>query len=374
MRTIYLLVLVLSFSVLLYGSDKMNKEFNVESGQHLEIDLDTGGDIEVIGWDKEVVSITIYTDEDDLEDYDIDIEEFSKGVRVNIDYWRRSNRHSGDMMVRANVPLKFNAELNTMGGDILIKKIEGEFDGQTMGGDLGFVDLKGEMEMSTMGGDIQAENCELDGKVSTMGGEVDFVDIVGDINASTMGGDITFRNVKKSDNRSEGNEVKISTMGGEILVDEAPFGADVSTMGGDIVIKSAGKYIVAQTMGGDIDVRKLDGGIDASTMGGDIDVVMVGDPDEGDREVDLSTKGGEIHLTVPEGLSMEFDLKIEITRRRDDYSIHCDFPIDIEGPNGKDSSWGSSRNYIYGTGKVNGGKYKIRIDTINGDIYIHKGK
>ena len=154
----------------------------------------------------------------------------------------------------------------------------------------------------------------------------------------------------------------------------APFGADVSTMGGDILIKSAGEYIVAQTMGGDIDVRKLDGGIDASTMGGDIDVVMVGDPDEGNRDVEISSKGGEIHLTVPDGLSMEFDLKIEVTRRKGDYAIQCDFPINIEGENDEDTSWSSRRNYIYGTGSVDGGKNKIKIDTVNGDIYIHKGK
>lgn len=374
MKSLLIILLSLAISSMSYGTDKVKKEFDVKPGQKLEIDLDTGGDIEVIGWDKNVVSVTVYVDENDLEDYDVEIEEYSKGVIVNIDYLSRRHNHSGDMMVSVNVPIKFNVELNTMGGDILLKNVQGEFDGQTMGGDLGFVDLKGEMDMSTMGGDIQAENCELDGKVSTMGGEVDFTDIIGDINASTMGGDVTYNNLKKNDKRSEGEEVKISTMGGEIMIDEAPFGADVSTMGGDIVIKSVGNYLVAQTMGGDIDVRKLDGGIDANTMGGDIDVIMVGDPDKGDREVDLSTKGGEIHLTVPAGLSMEFDLKIEVTRRRDDYQIHSDFPIDIEGPKGKGSSWDSRRGYIYGTGTVNGGKNRIRIDTINGDIYIHKGK
>jgi DUF4097 and DUF4098 domain-containing protein YvlB len=374
MKSIIVLVLVLSISTLLFGSDKIKKEFDVKSGQQIEIDLDTGGDIEVMGWNKNVAEITVYIDEDDMDDYDIDIDEFSRGVTVDIDYRGRRDRHSGNLMVSVHVPIKFDADLNTMGGDILIKNIEGEFSGQTMGGELGFVDLKGEMDMSTMGGDIQAENCELDGEVSTMGGEIDFIDVIGDISGSTMGGDVTFRNIKKTNTRSNGKKVKISTMGGEIMIDEAPFGADVNTMGGDIIIKSAGEYIVAQTMGGDIDVKKLDGGIDASTMGGDVDIVMIGDPNEGNRDVELSSKGGEIHLTVPDGLSMEFDLKIELTRRKGDYTIHSDFPIDIEGEKGNDSSWSSRRSYIYGTGSVNGGKNKIKIDTINGDIYIHKSR
>ena len=374
MKYFLITILVLSIGTMSFATDKVKKEFNVKPGQQLEVDLDTGGDIEVMGWDKNVAEITVYMDEDDIDDYDIDIDEFSRGITVDIDYRGRHNRHSGNLMVSVNIPNKFNVDLNTMGGDILIKNIEGEFSGQTMGGELGFVNLKGEMDMSTMGGDIQAENCELDGEVSTMGGEIDFIDVVGDINGSTMGGDVTFRNIKKTNDRSKGRKVKISTMGGEIMIDEAPFGADISTMGGDIMIKSAGDYIVAQTMGGDIDVKKLDGGIDASTMGGDIDIVMVGDPEKGNRDVEISSKGGEIHLTVPEGLSMEFDLKIELTRRKGDYNIHCDFPIKIEGENGKDTSWSSRRNYIYGTGSVNGGKNKIKIDTVNGNIYIHKGK
>jgi len=374
MKIFIVAILVLSISTFSFGTDKVKKEFNVKYGQQLEVDLDTGGDIEIMGWDKDVAEVTVYVDENDIDEYDIDIDEFSRGVTVDIDYKGRYDRHSGNLMVSVNVPHKFDVELNTMGGDILIKNIEGNFDGKTMGGELGFVNLKGEVDMSTMGGDIQAENCELDGEVSTMGGEIDFIDVVGDISGSTMGGDVTYRNIKKTNERAKGKKVKISTMGGEIMIDEAPFGADVSTMGGDIVIKSAGEYIVAQTMGGDIDVRKLDGGIDASTMGGDIDIVMVGDPDKGNRDVEISSKGGEIHLTVPTSLSMEFDLEIEMTRRKSDYAIHCDFPINIEGENGKDTSWSSRRNYIYGTGSVSGGKNKIKIDTVNGDIYIHKGK
>ena len=201
MRILIVAILVLSFSTLSFGADKVKKEFDVESGKQLEVDLDTGGDIEVKGWDKDVAEITVYMEEDEVDDYDIDIDEFSRGITVDIDYRGRSHRHSGNLMVSINIPHKFDVDLNTMGGDILIKDIEGEFSGQTMGGELGFVNLKGEMDMSTMGGDIQAENCELDGEVSTMGGEIDFIDVIGDINGSTMGGDVTFRNIKKTNNR-----------------------------------------------------------------------------------------------------------------------------------------------------------------------------
>jgi DUF4097 and DUF4098 domain-containing protein YvlB len=187
-----------------------------------------------------------------------------------------------------------------------------------------------------------------------------------------MGGEVSYRNVKRQDERNDAREVKISTMGGEIEVDDAPGGADVSTMGGEIRIRSAKKYVKAKTMGGEIKIDKIDGGVKATTMGGDIEVDMVGDPDQYDRDVVLSSMGGDIYLTVPAGLSMEFDIKLTLTRRTsNDYKIISDFPIEVE----KTGDWedSGSRRFIYGTGNVAGGKNKIRIDTVNGDIIIKKG-
>jgi len=128
-------------------------------------------------------------------------------------------------------------------------------------------------------------------------------------------------------------------------------------------------------MGGEIKIDEIDGGVKATTMGGDVEVNMVGDPNEYDRDVVLSSMGGDIILTVPAGLSMDFDIKLTITHRAsDEYKIISDFPMDVEKSGDKDYSDRSARRYIYGTGKVAGGKNKIRIDTVNGDIIIKKGK
>jgi len=190
-----------------------------------------------------------------------------------------------------------------------------------------------------------------------------------------MGGEVSYRNMKTRDDREDAREVKISTMGGAIEVDDAPGGANVSTMGGEIRIRRARKYVKAKTMGGEIQIDEIDGGVKATTMGGEITVNMVGDPDEYDRDVILSSMGGDIKLTVPEGLSMEFDIELAITRRSSDkYQIISDFPMKIEETEDWDRSEGSARRYVYGTGKVKDGKNRIRIDTINGDIIIRKGK
>jgi DUF4097 and DUF4098 domain-containing protein YvlB len=356
---------------LLFAQDKIKKEIETEPGKTLDLELTSGGSIEVEGWDKNAISIVAHI-RGDKEDYYIDVDERSSGINVEISY---EGRRNGDVSVDVRVPKKYNLKLETMGGDIMLKDIEGSFSGETMGGEIELYHLKGEADLTTMGGEIKVEDCDLDGQVKTMGGEISLRDVIGDLDASTMGGEVSYRNVKRRDNRDDAREVKISTMGGEIEVDDAPGGADVSTMGGEIRIRSAKKFIKAKTMGGEINIDKIDGGVKATTMGGDIEVNMVGDPDQYDRDVVLSSMGGDIILTVPAGLSMDFDIKLTLTNRSsDEYKIISDFPIDIEKSGKGDSSDWSARRYIYGTGKVAGGKNKIRIDTVNGDIIIKKGK
>jgi len=158
-------------------------------------------------------------------------------------------------------------------------------------------------------------------------------------------------------------------------VDSAPAGANVSTMGGDIRIRSAAVAVKAKTMGGDINLDAVDGGVRASTMGGDIVVKMIGDPTRGNRDVDLSSMGGDIELTVPANLSMDFDIKLTYTKNSSrSYKIDSEFPIKTEQSNDWDYSEGTPRKYIFGTGKTGSGKYRIKLETTNGDIRILKGK
>jgi DUF4097 and DUF4098 domain-containing protein YvlB len=109
-------------------------------------------------------------------------------------------------------------------------------------------------------------------------------------------------------------------------------------------------------------------------MGGDVTVTMTGDPTKGKRDVNLTSMGGDITLTVPSGLSMDIDLEIEYTKKRDkDYKIISDFNIQQKHTDEWDKSKGSSRKYIYGKGQVKDGKHKIKIKTVNGNIVLKRG-
>jgi DUF4097 and DUF4098 domain-containing protein YvlB len=373
MKSFKILFLVIALTALLHADNEFRKEIKMESGKRLEIDLTSGGSLTIIGWDKNSVLIEAQSGGDDIDNFKFDIDENRSGLSLDVTHFGHSRR-GGDLDVRIHVPQKSDLELETMGGEISIDNVEGRIGGETMGGDLELSRLKGRIKMTTMGGDINLRDSDLDGEVKTMGGEVEFEDVIGDIEGSSMGGDVTYRNVKRRGSSGAEKEVSISTMGGEIKVDSAPAGATVSTMGGDVHIRSAAKYVKAKTMGGDIDIDAIDGAAKASTMGGDVTVTMIGDPEKGERDVDLSSMGGDIILTVPAGLSMDFDIKLTYTERaRKEYKIISDFPINIEQSEEWDYSQGSARKYIFGTGKVGGGKNRVRIETTNGNIIIKKG-
>lgn len=357
------------------GSDG-SWEFKVKSGQELRVDLETGGTVTVKGWKQNKVSVTAHAQWGDSDDIELDVKKTSYGVLVATSTpfsWREfgwgSNSPDIDFIIR--VPDEFDVDLKSHGGDINISGIEGHFDGGTMGGDLELSDLKGDIDLSTMGGDIDLSDASLTGRVHTMGGDVTLDNVSGGVNASTMGGDIRYRGGKDA---KMSIPIRVSTMGGDIDLTDASAGGVVKTMGGDITIKNASKHISARTMGGDIKISALDGSVTATTMGGDIHIRMVGDANKNARDVELTSKGGDVTLIVPENFSMEVDITISFNRRSANrVRIDSDFDLQITEESGEDNRW-SNRNYIYGTGAFSGGKHKIKITTINGKVTLKKGR
>ena len=407
LTAVFLVVFASSLIVFAGEADKtIENQFGIEAGKRLVLDIETGGEIVVTGWDKDLVKVVVDLDGKDCEYFEIDFDESSKGLEIETEYSKNKIRHC-DVDIQIMVPSVFDIKIESMGGDLKIEKVEGEFKGKTMGGDIELLGLKGEVALTTYGGYIDVKNSKLDGKVNTMGGDIIISEVEGDIKGSSMGGEVTYHKVTGGKDGEEvsittmggdinldyagkhvkaktfggdvnvvhGEEVSVMTMGGDIEVDDAPLGAKVKTMGGDIHVGKVGVYAKASTMGGDIKIDAVDGWAEASTMGGDVTVTMVGDPGTGERHVELKSKGGTLELVLPDGLSMEFDIELAYTKNaKRKYKIVCDFDIEIEETDKWKSSWGSKRKYIYGTGTVGGGDHKIMLKTVNGDIIIKKGK
>lgn len=367
-----LLILLIAFGLHTATAQAQNVDRTVTAkpGGLLTMNIETGGDIEIRGWDRDEVHVVAEFDSRDADRIDFQVSETSRGVAVRSEYRTRRNRSGSDVQVVVRVPSTYDLDVETMGGDLLVTGISGRLEGSSMGGDLELSALNGIVQMSTMGGDVSLSDSEVDGKVSTMGGDVDLRNVTGTVNGSTMGGDISYNNVR-SPNTTAGETVTVETMGGDIEIDEALFGADVETMGGDITINKAAEFVRAGTMGGDITVREVDGWIELETMGGDVEAHMVGGT-SGDRHVDIESKGGDILLTVPRGLAMTFDIEIVLDDEDDEYRIESDFDLNINLDD-KDSRWrGGGR--VHATGTTGNGANKIRIKTYDGDVTIREGR
>jgi hypothetical protein len=147
-------------------------------------------------------------------------------------------------------------------------------------------------------------DCSLDGKSITLTRSNQQGD------ADTGIGDL-FKDITINISRKPGevnpadNEVRISKPGGRINCKHAPHGADVQTGGGAIHIGLAHGFVKASSGGGNIDIDAVDGWVDAATGGGNVSVTMIGDPNDGRRDVSISSGRGDIMLTLPADLSMD---------------------------------------------------------------------
>lgn len=191
-------------------------------------------------------------------------------------------------------------------------------------------------------------------------------------------------------NASSGSgEVRISRMGGGIDVANAPHGASLSTMGGNIHVGNVAESATVKTMGGSIDIDQSSGPVDANTMGGAITVAtangrvkastMGGDvtvretgSSTGERDIDLSSKGGRIELTVPRDFPMDVKITLAYTSGHQGNHIEQNAGLHVSETSDWDISQGTPRRYIRASGRVGSGLNKVTIDTVNGDVILRQ--
>jgi len=360
------------------GPEPVTREFRATAGGQLTLDLKAGGDVKISGNGGSAVVVTYELSCD--PECDIAFDESKGGVKISTRFKEGRGKQHADIDLAIRVPRSFDVVIDSMGGDLSIDGVEGKFTGETKGGEITLHDVKGEAALTTMGGEIEVKDSTLDGRLKTMGGEVTLENVVGDVKGSSMGGAVRYKNVRLRDGRTASPErtgkgpgelspesVQISTMGGEIEVDDAPEGADLHTMGGEISVKNARRFVRAKTMGGDIQIASVDGWVDATTMGGDVVVTVTGNG----GDVTLSSMGGDMTLRVPRGFGMDLELEIAYTRNSSkDFRIAAPGALKPVVSPDWDYALGSPRKYIRMTGAVNGGGKKVKIATINGNITI----
>jgi DUF4097 and DUF4098 domain-containing protein YvlB len=378
-----MLVVVAALASVAQGAETWERDFEVESGQKIDLTMKYGGGLEVEGWDKNVVRIICTESVNELDDYDFEVKETKHGLRFRAELDERQRKSTG-LKVQLMVPRYFDVETSSGGGAIIITDVDGEFRGETAGGPIILHNVNGEAHLSSGGGTIEILDSDLDGRVSIGGGSGTLRNVTGNVKATSGGGFIKYENVRDRHGDLRGPEgistkgirqgtVMRSTAGGSINVKEAPDGAKVHTGGGDINVRNASFFVEAETGGGDVEIEIVDGYVTASTGAGDIEVIVsegLGDSRDG---VDLRTGHGEVTVILPADASVELDLDLSFTRNSSrEFEITSDFDLDLEETQKWDTKNGSPRKHIYGTASVNGGRHKVVIHNVNGNIRIKK--
>ena len=188
----------------------------------------------------------------------------------------------------------------------------------------------------------------------------------GAINMSKMGGEIDV------DNAPHG--ATLSTMGGNIHVGKVAAFAHLKTMGGNIEIDQANASIDAVSMGGNITIDKADGAVKASTMGGNVTLHLVAGSEgssSAPHDVELTSTGGDVELTVPKSFPMDVQVTLAYTKTASKtYRIDSNVGLTQNTSGEWDYSEGTPRKYIRAQGRVGSGSNHVVIKTVNGDVII----
>ncbi|HEX9916285.1 MAG TPA: hypothetical protein VGB16_00990 [candidate division Zixibacteria bacterium] len=356
-----------------YGAGEIKKEFSVSEGGKLDIGLNSGGSIDVRGWDKQLVSIGVDFVHCSAEDFIFDFSADSSTIKVRSDYKRHVN--NSNIEVDIMVPREFNLKLKTAGGSVSVYNVNGKIEGNTAGGSLDLKNLTGHIDLVTGGGSIIVKDSKLDGEVRTGGGSVLVENVEGDFDAHSGGGNVVYKNVKTPSRVYSVEQVYIRNAGGDLNVDDAPNGADISTGGGNIHIRSAKAFVRANTGGGNISIDSVDGSAEASTGAGEIEVTVISNSQNGKGDITLTSGTGNITLTLPRYLSMDVDVELAYTKEHENrYRIISDFNLQQETTNDWDTSHGTPRKYIRGKTVLKDGQNKIVIRTVNGNVTLRQGK
>ena len=356
------------------------RTFDAQPGGTLVLELRSGGSIDVEGWDRNQIEIVYGDPENDQADFEITFDQRSDGLAVAARYAERVHRTALRLEIR--VPRRFSIQTRSAGGGIALTDLQGTFSGSTDGGAIVIHNVQGVARLSSGGGGIEIIDSELDGRVSTGGGEALVQNVVGDVRAISGGGDVQYRNVRDPrgglrapadlcDADITERTILITNAGGGITLPEAPEGACVRTGGGDIDVRGGRRFVHALTGGGDIQVRTESGDVTANTGAGEIEVSV--ERAAGSGAITLTTGLGDITLVVPRGFSARYDLTIGYTRSSSqDFRIVSDVDLAEERTTRWDSSWGSPRRFIRGTGQSGDGDYRIEIRTTNGSITVRE--
>ena len=340
----------------------VNHTVRAASGETLTLDLETGSSIEVTPWDEPRVNVTVFFRDDDAEETNVHVGRDANGVLIRSRHNEHVQVQSTSLRMQIRTPRRFNMDLQSAGGDVILTGLEGTFRGTTGGGQILLDKMKGTADLTTGGGEVHVTDSHLDGDVTTGGGGVRIERTTGSISGSSGTGPVS-----KTDKRGRAS---ISRSGGDVVLSEA-VDQSVSTGGGDIHIARGSGYVAASTGGGNVRLERMAGSVVATTGGGDIEVTM--ESTGGEQNVDISTGSGKVIVELPADFDARLDLETAYTASYGRVAeIESDWSVQRESPPEWDSTRGTPRRIVRARGTVGSGRGLVRVRAINGDVIVRR--
>lgn len=271
------------------------------------------------------------------------------------------------------VPLRFNLDVKTGGGNVSVDRLDGELHADTAGGDIRTGDVMGPVVVSTAGGSIRLGNIGANVRARSNGGGIQVGNVNGGATLQTSGGGIMAGVVN--------GPVTAETAGGDIVMQAASGPVVVETAGGQIHLGECGSSVRAQTAGGNIQLASARGGVDAGTSGGNITLLKLMGPVTAETAAGrilaritarrgsfgpsrLQTQVGDVDVFIPPTLPVTVNAMINQAMG---HRIMSDFSY-AAAPEGERHAFGPKRATIV----LHGGGSPLDIQAAMGNIQIRK--
>lgn len=197
-RPLVLAAVALVAAGVAHAETRIEKNLKLAPGGRFVLDSQAGS-VEVVGAARDGVRVVITSDASDLETkWTFEVQEIQGEARL-IAKRKDSEKSSwfgwvgGERSPKfaVEVPTKADVEIDTGGGSVAVRSVEGAVAVDTSGGSIAVEKVRGNARLDTAGGSIRVDG--LDGSVlaDTSGGSIKIANVTGDIKADTSGGSIS---------------------------------------------------------------------------------------------------------------------------------------------------------------------------------------
>lgn len=339
------------------GELMIDESFKMSPGGLLSVSVGDA-DIRVETHAADEVDIQIFLDGRNMEkareyfeNQNFEVEKEGATVYVRTSPKRRNfnwnNQGGARITLSVALPDRFDTELKTSDGNIMMSSIEGRVVLHTSDGDITTKALKGPaITLRTSDGDITTEALEAEQiSVTTSDGDIRLESIdADDIAIRTSDGDINANDIRgRSSISTSDGDIRIASASGSELA--------IRTSDGDIVADNlTADHSQVQTSDGSIALRNVAGALTAKTSSGNLDVSLQGPA----HDVSLRTGDGDIYIRVPSDYAAEVYMKGE--------NVRITSGLDFDGSLEKNEA----------DGRVNGGGASLEARTSDGEVVLRK--